>query len=103
MSNIILNGLSTDELKEIIIQSLSQVIQKENAVKSINSDEDEFLTRAEVAQLLKITLPTLHDWTKRGIVISYKIGKRVLYRVSEVKEAIHQTKFLKFRKGGASV
>jgi hypothetical protein len=49
---------------------------------------------------LKITLPTLHDWTKLGYLRSYKMGTRVLYKQSEVIETLEKVPSFKHRKGG---
>ena len=48
----------------------------------------EFLTRAEVAELLKVDLSTVHNWTKKGILQSNGIGGRVYYKRKEVEQAI---------------
>ncbi len=48
----------------------------------------EYLTRVEVAKMLKIDLSSVHNWTKKGILISYQIGGRVYYKRSEVENAI---------------
>ena len=40
--------------------------------------------RVDAAQLLGITLPTLRDYTRRGLVEGYRIGTRVRYKRSEV-------------------
>ena len=37
-----------------------------------------YMSRVEVANMLKISLPTLNDWTKLGWLTSYKIANRVL-------------------------
>jgi excisionase family DNA binding protein len=47
-----------------------------------------YLTRKEVAKMLRITLPTLHEWTKLGWIPSYRIGTRVLYKNNEVESVI---------------
>ena len=48
----------------------------------------EFLTRQEVAQLLKIDISTVHNWTKRGKLKSYGMVGRVYYRRDEVEGAL---------------
>lgn len=48
----------------------------------------EFLTRQEVAQLLKIDISTVHNWTKRGKLKSYGMVGRVYYRRDEVEAAL---------------
>lgn len=50
-----------------------------------------FMTREEVANLLKISLPTLWAWTKSGTLKSYTIGNKVRYIESEVIAAAKAT------------
>lgn len=52
----------------------------------------EYLTRAEVAEMLKIDLSTLHNWTKKGIVNAHQIGGRVYYKRSEIEAAVIELK-----------
>jgi len=47
-----------------------------------------FLSRYEVADLLKVCITTVHNYTKRGYLKPYGIGRRVLYKKSEVENAI---------------
>lgn len=48
----------------------------------------EYLTRNEVAEMLKCDLSTLWSWTKKGKLIPYGIGNRVYYKRNEVEAAI---------------
>ena len=48
----------------------------------------EYLTRVEVAELLKIDLSTVHNWSKKNILKSHGIGGRVYYIRNEVESAI---------------
>lgn len=50
-----------------------------------------FMTREEVADFLKISLPTLWAWTKNGVLKSYTIGNKVRYIESEVIAAAKAT------------
>lgn len=55
------------------------------------SKSDQYLTRLETADLLKITLPTLHTWTKKGYLRAYRIGERnVYYKLAEVLSAFKE-------------
>lgn len=49
---------------------------------------EEFLTRNEVAELLKCDLSTLWNWTKKSKLISYGIGNRTYYKRTEIENAI---------------
>lgn len=48
----------------------------------------EYFTRAEVAQLLKCDLSTIHNWTKKGKLKAYGIGNRVYYKRAEIETTI---------------
>ena len=58
------------------------------------------ISRKEVASLLKISLPTLNDWTKSGLLKSYRIGTRILYKIEEVEKSLFQRDFSKYKRGG---
>ncbi|MBP1840399.1 helix-turn-helix domain-containing protein [Formosa algae] len=61
-----------------------------NITKSYQEKEEpaEFLSRQEVAKMLKIDLSSVHNWTKKSILVSYQIGGRVYYKRSEVEASI---------------
>lgn len=50
----------------------------------------EYLTRNEVAQLLKVDLSTVHNWTKKGKIKAYGLGNRVYYKRHELNQSLIQ-------------
>ena len=74
-----------------MLEIIKQEFEKLEQIKAIPPVK--YLTRREVASLLKITLPTLYDWTKMGWIKSYKIGSRILYKSIEVENSIQNRKF----------
>jgi len=48
----------------------------------------EYLTRKEVAVLLKCDLSTVHNWTKSGKLKAYYLGDRVYYKRFEIDSAM---------------
>lgn len=97
MENQILYSIRLVELLEKIEQIIDRRLEM---LKPQKAGTTEYITRKEVAEILKVTLPTLHDWTKLGWLKSYKIGTRVLYKRSEVDEAIEGILNQKHKKGG---
>jgi len=88
---IILQGITVSELLaqiETIIDK--RIFERVEKLKSENSKK--YLSRKETATLLKITLPTLHEWTKMGWLKSYKIGSRVLYIEQELESSLSNQK-----------
>jgi excisionase family DNA binding protein len=47
-------------------------------------EEVPYLNRAEASDFLKISLPTLHQYTKDGTITCHRIGSRVLYKKSDL-------------------
>lgn len=74
--------------------------EKLRQVKSPKKNQPNFLGRVEVSKLLKISLPTLNEWSKIGWLQSYKIGNRVLYKQDEVENSLHKVASLKHQRGG---
>ncbi len=102
MGKIILEGITINEL----ICELKKELEKsarENRCKEISKEsKSEYITRAETCKVLSISKPTLNSWTKTGKLTSYKIGSRVLYKITEVNDAVSKRSFSKFngKEGG---
>lgn len=58
---------------------------------------DELVTRKQAAVLLGISLPTLHEYCKSGIIPSYRVGSRIRFKKSELLECLKKVKTIKFR------
>jgi hypothetical protein len=82
MEKLQLVEISLDEFRNMI----SDVVEEH--MKQIDKESpEELLTRREVTERLKISLPTLHKYSELGILTQHKIGERVYYRWSEVLAA----------------
>jgi excisionase family DNA binding protein len=97
MENQILYSMKLVELLEKIEQIIDRRLE---TLRPSKQEASEYITRKEVADILKITLPTLRDWTRLGWLKSYKIGTRVLYKRKEVEQAIEGLLTHKNKKGG---
>ena len=96
MEHVIVSGISVQELVKKIAESL-QVKNDQQETPKVK-EPSEYLTRKEVARFLKITLPTLHEWSKRGLLQSYRIGNRILYKAAEIQSSVHKVLNNKHRK-----
>lgn len=95
MDNLILSTHTSEELTKLISLAVKEAL-KEHPVSSPTIKSETLLTRQETASKLKISLVTLNDWTKRGLIQSYLIGGRVLYKESEIENSLHKTKSIKY-------
>lgn len=82
------NGL-LDIIKQI--QSLSNQIAelKEHFQPK---EPNKYLTRKQLAKMFSADPSTIHNWTVKGILKAHQIGGRVVYKLSEVEEAIVELK-----------
>lgn len=69
--------------------AMERVIGKHLAPK------DEYLTRKQCAERLHITLPTLHAYINKGVLVAYKIGRRTLFKSEEVDAALNKKYIIK--------
>ncbi|WP_026935165.1 helix-turn-helix domain-containing protein [Christiangramia echinicola] len=90
MSNVTqLYNTTPEKLQESILKGIQA--QLNDLKKSYQPKEpEEFLTRAEVAKMLKVDISTVHNWTKAGKLQRFGLGKRVYYKRSEIEKAIIQ-------------
>jgi hypothetical protein len=95
MDNLILSTHTTEELKGLINQAVLDAV-KNIQITPAPSQSEKLLTRKETADKLKISLVTLNDWSRRGLIQSYIIGGRVLYKQSEIESSLHQVKTVKY-------
>ena len=95
MDNLILSTYTPEELTGIINHAVIEAVKKIQPPASTLQREI-LLTRKETADKLKISLVTLNDWTKRGLIQSYLIGGRVLYKESEIEASLYKTQTVKY-------
>lgn len=85
-NSTILHNLSPDEIAKQF-KRLEELIMKIASTIG-NKQIVEFVTREEVADILKCDLSTLHNWWKKGYIIKYIMGDgKVLYKLQEVLDA----------------
>jgi len=98
MQQILFQEINVEEFKKIISDVIEEKL-KFRPRKELHEKQTIYLNRFEVVELLKISLPTLNNWSKSGIVQAYRIGNRVLYKADEIEQAIQSVKNLKYKRG----
>ena len=91
---IYLSGITTDQLSEMIRESVRAGLQDTHLPQS--SSEPRYLTRKETAGRLKGSIVTLTNWVNCGKIKARKIGGRVLFLESDVESALTKIVPLKY-------
>lgn len=82
--------LTEEQLEEKIYNAVKSALQEfANIMKPISPElpEDKVLTRGDLCGRWNISLGTLHNYTEQGLIIPIKLGRRVLFPMSEVLRA----------------
>lgn len=90
--NLLLLQVDEDRLYEIVSDAVNDRLRNINS-QPTDKETNKYLTREKVAELLHITLPTLHSLTQTGRIKAYKIGGRVLYKAKDVDNALKEISY----------
>ncbi len=82
MNNLVV--LQGDELDEKISNAIETALAK--LLPQQRPTAEEYMTRKEVADFFKISLPTLHQYVNKGLLNAYKVEGRTLFRRGEVED-----------------
>lgn len=89
MDKVIFTNIPIEELEKrlslIVETKLNHMLNPSETTKQV---QEGYATRIEVAEKLRISLPTLHNLTKQGLLIAYRINRRVLYRWDEIEKSL---------------
>lgn len=86
------HNISSEDFKKEIVEDVTTHISV--VLKEIMSEiqrkatTPEYLTSKEACKILKITLPTLYEWRKKGIVKAYRIANKIRYKKSEIEDSL---------------
>jgi len=83
MANIILQGLTADQLSEMIRESVRDEISSLRLHKQ--DPQTEYLSRKETLTLLAIDSSTLWSWEKTGYIRSFQFGGRKRYKRTDIE------------------
>lgn len=86
--------LSEEEFQAHLASAILKAL--ENFVPE--TKEIQYLTRKETSSRLRISLPTLNEYTKTGKIKAYRINGRVLYRKDDIDSALTAVEPLKYRR-----
>ena len=98
-NEILLNGISFEQLQNSIKTIVSAELR--NAVSELTTKreiEPELITRKETAEILGVSLPTLHEWTKKGVLPTKRIGSRIRYERTAVYDALKSVEPKRYRR-----
>ena len=90
IQNINLVQVSLDDMSRVIRNIIAEELNKVNNFITAppKTESDNFLSREEVCKLLKVSPTTLFHWNRNKTLTNQKLGRRVYYLESDVKEKL---------------
>jgi hypothetical protein len=83
-------NITKDELIQIVKEGVKLELNRQRSMGnplnrlSMTVEDTEYLTLNEVSKVLSVTIQTLNNWRREGVLNPLKIGGRVLYRKEDV-------------------
>lgn len=93
-NSIILQNVSLSDIEALISKVIDDKMKSTNPAPTNMASK--LLTRQETAKLLKISLPTLDNWTNAGLIKAKRVGTRVRYVYYDVEAAIKDMPNIKY-------
>lgn len=81
-----------DNLPLMVDELFSLVIKISEKLDKTNNPHEELLTIKDVSSLLNISIPTVHSYASKGLIIKHKIGSRVFFKKNEVLGSLYNHK-----------
>ncbi|MRT92386.1 helix-turn-helix domain-containing protein [Ancylomarina sp. 16SWW S1-10-2] len=90
MKKIYLESVSVSEL----IETIRNLI-KENIPAPIPNFPKRYISRTQAAEILGVSLPTLDKHSRSGLLKSYRIGRRKMFRLDQVESCLEEVASLR--------
>lgn len=81
------HGITPEQLTSNILKDVKTELEK-ITLNFQPKKQPEYLTRKEVAKILKVSLVTLSDWNKKGVLKPYRLGNLIRYKREEIDQAL---------------
>jgi hypothetical protein len=88
MNTSIMTVLTTEDLKDLIKSCLKEELAVYFANERTNKPAHDLYSQSDLAKILKVSKPTIISWTKKGILIARRLGRRVYYEKDVVDRCL---------------
>jgi excisionase family DNA binding protein len=92
---ILIDKATLSDLRTMISDTMEQYLRPATIETKAPTP---ILTRQQAAKMLNVSLPTLHYWTKEGMVKGTRIGSCVRYRMADIEAALVDIDSLKYKR-----
>lgn len=88
METINFVGITPDNFLNELVSKVKTALLSDLEKSLKDNEPNRYYTAEQICERFSITKPTIHEYRKRNIIKSYKLGSRVYYRLDEIENAM---------------
>lgn len=88
MEQINFVGITPDNFLNELVGRIKTALLTDLEKSITDNEPNRYYTAEQICERFSITKPTIHEYRKRKIIKSYKLGSRVYYRLDEIENAM---------------
>jgi excisionase family DNA binding protein len=93
-----ITSISGEELQDIIRATVLEAMISWQRNNPSEPASPEYVTRRQISQLLQVSLPTVDDYIRRGILPACRIRGRILIKLTDVERSLEDVKSLRYKR-----
>lgn len=86
--NLLIEQTTSNAFASLVAKEVAKLIESKLPKIQVNTEDDGYMTRQEVAEMLSVSICTVHNWAKKGILIPHRIGNKTRFLKGEVKASV---------------
>ncbi len=88
MENLVFTSLTREELKDLMHETALEAAQAAIKAAQTTDIQEEYITRKEAQKILGVCYNTLESRTREGLIKSYRLGRSIRYKRTEIESAL---------------
>lgn len=88
METINFVGITPDNFLNELVSKVKTALLSDLEKYLKDNEPNRYYTAEQICERFSITKPTIHEYRKRNIIKSYRLGSRVYYRLDEIENAM---------------
>ena len=88
METINFVGITPDNFLNELVSRVKTALLNDLQQSYKDNEPNRYYTAEQICERFSITKPTIHEYRKRNIIKSYRLGSRVYYRLDEIENAM---------------